>query len=105
VKDMSGPQSFCEKLSDFLLRFKYGNEMIIYEDQHGIMGRGIPIGLCISNRSITAADFEKARSKHLKVVVENTSFGLNAYIVPNHLVRPEDIPRLIHCQGPPLYSR
>ena len=79
--------------------------MIIHEDRHGIMGKGIPIGLCISNRNVTVADFEKARARNLKVVAENTSFGLKAYIVPNHPVTEHDIPRLIHCQGPPLYTR
>jgi hypothetical protein len=102
---MSGPQTFCEKLADFLLSFRYGNDMIIYEDQYGRVGKGSPVGLCISNRNVTPQDFDRARAKRLKVVAENTSFAFNVYTVPNHRVNQEDIPRLIHCSGPPLYSR
>ncbi len=79
--------------------------MIIYEDEHGTMGKGRPIGLCISNRNINPSDFETARVKRLKVVAENTSFGLSVYIVPPHRVSQGDIPRLIHCSLPPLYKR
>lgn len=102
---MTSPQTFCEKLGSFLMSFRYGNETIIYEDRHGIMGKGIPIGLCISNREINASDFERARARRLKVLAENTSFGLKVFIVPDYPIRAEDIPRLIHCSGPPLYTR
>ena len=102
---MTGPQTFCERLSDFLLRFKYSNDMIIHEDQYGRMGRGNPIGLLISHRPLEPKDFERARKHRLKVVCENTSFGLRCFLVPARFVRQEDIPRLLHCEGPPLYAR
>jgi len=79
--------------------------MIIYEDRNGIMGQGVPVGLCISNRTVVPNDFDRARARRLKVVAENTSFGLNVFLVPDHPVTQEDIPRLLHCSGPPLYSR
>jgi len=87
------------------MSFSYGNDLIIYEDEHGIMGRGKPIGLCVSNRAVTPHDFERAKSRRLKVVAENTSFGLKVFLVPNNPVSTIDIPRLLHCSGPPLYER
>lgn len=102
---MSGPQSFCEKLAYFLMKYPYGNDIVIYEDRHGEMGKGVPVGLCISNRNVNSHDFDRARQRRLKVVAENTSFGLNVFLVPNHPITDGDIPRLLHCSGPPLYSR
>jgi len=102
---MSGPQSFCEKLAHFLMSNPYPNDMIIHEDRNGIMGKGIPIGLCISNRTVVPSDFERARARRLKVVAENTSFGLKVFLVPEHPISQQDIPRLLHCSGPALYSR
>jgi len=103
--DMSGPFTFCEKLARFLMTYSYGNDFIIHEDRDGIMGKGVPVGLCISNRTVNSSDFERARQKHLKVVAENTSFGIRVFLVPNHAVSEQDISRLLHCSGPALYSR
>jgi hypothetical protein len=102
---MSGPQSFCEQLADFLTKYHYGNDMIIYEDVHGIIGRGSPIALLISNRQVEPRDFERAKHHNLKAVCENSSFGIICYSVPATLVHAEDIPRLMTCRAAPLFSR